>query len=180
MSTSTKNRRQILWPEIRKSPRNWFALVGATFFGSGLLPKAPGTWGTVAALPLWYFTRDLPFAERAALWVALALWGVWSSKVFDEVNQTQDNQNIVMDESTGVGITAWTAGIHPVNYLVAFVLFRFFDIAKPWPVRAVDRWSHRGGNRWAAALGVMGDDWVAGVQGLLLMLLAQHFGWLPQ
>lgn len=178
--SSSRNRRQILWGEIRKSPRNWLALAGATFFGIGLLPKAPGTWGTLASLPLWFAARDLPPLERAGMWLLLAAWGVWSSKVFDQVNQTQDNQNIVMDEVTGVGITAWTAGSEPINYLVACVLFRFFDIAKPWPVKAVDRWSHRSGSPWASAWGVMGDDWVAGIQGLLLMLLAQHLGWLPR
>ena len=175
-----RDRRHIDWSEIRKSRANLFALLGATFFGSGLLPKAPGTWGTLAALPLWYATRDLPTTVRLLAWTALAAWGVWSSKVFDEVNRTQDNQNIVMDEATGVGITAWTAGADPVNYAVAFLLFRFFDIVKPWPVRAIDRWSHRSGDRWTAAFGVMGDDWIAGIQGLLLMLLAQHLGWLAR
>ena len=101
-----RDRRHIDWSEIRKSPANLFALLGATFFGSGLLPQAPGTWGTLAALPLWYATRDLPTTGRLLAWTALAAWGVWSSKVFDEVNRTQDNQNIVMDEATGVGITA--------------------------------------------------------------------------
>ena len=176
----SKNRRQILWPEIRKSPRNWIALVGATFFGSGLLPKAPGTWGTLAALPLWFATHDSTLELRILIWTTLAIWGVWSSKVFDEVNHTQDNQNIVMDEATGVGITAWTAGASPWNYLIACALFRFFDIVKPWPVKNVDRWSHRSGSRWAGAWGVMGDDWIAGIQGLIVILIAQHFGWLPR
>jgi phosphatidylglycerophosphatase A len=174
-----KDRRRILWAEIRRTPKNWLALLGATFFGSGLLPRAPGTWGTLAALPLWYAVHDFPVLQRAGLWLFLAAWGVWSSKVFDQVNQTQDNQNIVMDEATGVGITAWTAGADPLNYLVACLLFRFFDIAKPWPVKTVDRWSHRSGSTWGAAFGVMADDWVAGIQGLALILLAQHLGWLP-
>ena len=175
-----KNRRQILWGEIKTSPRNWLALVGATFFGSGLLPKAPGTWGTLAALPLWYAATDLQTGQRLLIWIALALWGVWASRIFDQVNQTQDNQNIVMDEATGVGITLWTAGASPINYLVGFALFRLFDIIKPFPVKSVDKWSHRSGNPWAAAFGVMGDDWVAGLQGLLVMMVAQYLGWLPR
>ncbi|MBU6375986.1 MAG: phosphatidylglycerophosphatase A [Bdellovibrionales bacterium] len=179
MSTS-KNRRQILWQKFSKSPKNWLALCGATFFGSGLLPKAPGTWGTLAAIPLWYLTHDLPFFQRFSILLTLCIWGVWSSRVFDQVNETQDNQNIVMDEVTGVGITAWTAGAHPLNYLVAFIVFRAFDIAKPFPVKAVDRWSHRSGNRWSAAFGVMADDWVAGIQGLGVLVILQYWGFLPK
>lgn len=176
----TTNRRRIIWSEITKSPRNWLALLGATFFGSGLLPKAPGTWGTIAAAPIWFGTSELPLKVRGLIWLTLAIWGVWSAKVFDQVNGTQDNQNIVMDEVTGLGITAWTAGIHPINYAIAVILFRFFDIVKPFPVRLVDRLSHRSRNRLISALGVMGDDWVAGAQGLLMMMIAQHLGWLAK
>ncbi len=174
------NRRRIRWSQFRRSPRNGFALIGATFFGSGLLPKAPGTWGTLAGIPVWFAANSQQTEVRLTLWLALAVWGVWSARVFDEVNGTQDNQNIVMDEVTGVGITAWTAGANPMNYAVAFLLFRLFDILKPWPVRQVDRWSHRSGSPWLAGFGVMADDWVAGAQALLVMLAAQGLGWLPQ
>lgn len=178
--SAPSSRRYIRWSALKSSPRRWLALVGATFFGSGLLPKAPGTWGTLAAMPLWYFVHDREPSQRWAIWMLLAVWGVWSAKEFDEMNDTQDNQNIVMDEVTGVGLTAWTAGPHLINYFAAFVLFRAFDIVKPYPVRAVDRWSHRPGNRWLAGFGVMADDWVAGLQALLLIVLAQAWGWLPR
>jgi phosphatidylglycerophosphatase A len=176
---STLNRRQILWPRIHSSLRGRVALLGATFFGAGLLPKAPGTWGTLLALPLWWASAPLPPLVHVCLWIGLATWGVWSSKVFDELNETEDNQNIVMDEATGVGIAAATAGSDWTLLFAAFVLFRVFDIFKPWPVKAVDRWSHSSGSPWQRALGVMADDWVAGIQALALILIAQKYGWLP-
>jgi len=177
--TIKNSRRQILWDQVRASTRGKIALVGATFFGAGLLPKAPGTWGSLLALPLWWAVAPLDIAWKAAIWLGLAAWGVWSSKVFDELNQTQDNQNIVMDEATGVGIAAITAGQNWELLLCAFLLFRIFDIVKPWPVRSVDRWSHASGSPWSGALGVMADDWVAGLQALALIILAQNYGWLP-
>jgi phosphatidylglycerophosphatase A len=173
------NRRQIIWKKIRHSRRGLFALLGATFFGAGLLPKAPGTWGTLFALPLWWRVSTLPGWTQLAVWAFLAAWGVWSSKVFDELNETQDNQNIVMDEATGVGIAAATAGGNWLVLLAAFILFRAFDILKPWPVKLIDRWSHSSGSSWHRALGVMADDWIAGLQALALILLAQHYAWLP-
>ncbi len=173
------DRRQILWPRLKASPHGRLALLGATFFGAGLLPRAPGTWGSLLALPLWWAVSPLPPAAQIALWLVLAAWGVWSSKVFDELNETQDNQNIVMDEATGVGIAALTAGGDWSLLLCAFLLFRIFDILKPWPVKLVDRWSHSSGSAWHRAFGVMADDWVAGIQALALIILAQHYGWLP-
>lgn len=155
------------------------ALLGATFFGSGLLPKAPGTWGTLFALPLWWRISEFHQWTQAGVWLGLAAWGVWSSKVFDEMNETQDNQNIVMDEATGVGIAAATAAGDFAVLFAAFVLFRAFDILKPWPVKLVDQWSHSSGSRWHRAIGVMADDWIAGLQALALIVLAQHYGWLP-
>jgi phosphatidylglycerophosphatase A len=173
------NRRQILWPNIQSSWRGKLSLLGATFFGAGLLPAAPGTWGSLLALPLWWSLAPWEPWLRATCWIVLAAWGVWASKIFDELNQTQDNQNIVVDEATGVGIAAATAGDHWELLLAAFLLFRIFDILKPWPVKLVDRWSHSSGSAWHRAWGVMADDWVAGLQALASIAIAQHYGWLP-
>ncbi|MEN9723196.1 MAG: hypothetical protein RJB38_1182 [Pseudomonadota bacterium] len=178
MSTA-KDRRWMNWPAIRQSPRQWLALLGGTYFGVGLLPWAPGTWGTLAALPLWYWSESCNTTFRIALWLGLAGWGVWSAYSLDRVNGTRDNQNIVMDEVTGVGITAWWAGQHVQNYVAAFLVFRVLDMTKPFPARSFDRWSHEHGSAWKSAIGVMADDWVVGLQGLLLLKLAQSWGWLP-
>ena len=174
-----KNRRQILWPRIRSSWRGRLALLGATFFGSGLLPRAPGTWGSLFALPVWWLAGSLAPWAWALLWLSLSTWGVWASMVFDELNETQDNQNIVMDEATGVGLAALTCHGHWGLLFCAFLLFRTFDIIKPWPVSLVDRWSHQSPSPLRRGLGVMADDWVAGLQALALIWMAQYFGWLP-
>jgi phosphatidylglycerophosphatase A len=173
------DRRRIRWDRVKSSPRALIALTGATFFGAGLLPRAPGTWGSLLALPLWGWLGDSSWTARAAAWGLLAAWGVWSARTFDEINGTEDNQNIVMDEATGVGIAAATAGSDWRLLLAAFLLFRIFDILKPWPVSVFDRWSHSAESKWGRAVGVMADDWVAGAQALALILLAQRYGWLP-
>lgn len=173
------NRRQILWDRVLATGRGRLALLGATFFGAGLLPRAPGTWGSLLALPLWWAAAAISPWSWLPLWITLACWGVWASRVFDELNETRDNQNIVMDEATGVGIAALTAGTSWPLLLCAFLLFRIFDILKPWPVRELDRWSHASGSPWKQAVGVMADDWVAGLQALALIWLAQQYGWLP-
>jgi phosphatidylglycerophosphatase A len=113
--------------------------------------------------------------------MGLALVGTWACKVFDETMQTGDNQNLVIDEVVGLGITAWVAGPDWKWLAAAFFLFRFFDIVKPPPVRQVDAWSK---NRtlsntplryWYSGFGVMADDIIAGFQGLICMVVLRHF-----
>ena len=173
-------RRLLHWDRVR-GPRVTSAIAIGTAFGAGLLPLAPGTWGTILAVPLAYATADWSTPARLALWIGLAVIGTWACKTFDETMQTSDNQNLVIDEVVGLGITAWTAGPDWKWLLAAFVLFRLFDITKPPPVRQVDEWSK---NRtksdsqykyWYSGFGVMADDIIAGFQGLICMVLLQHF-----
>jgi phosphatidylglycerophosphatase A len=178
-----RDRRFIDWQKIR-TPRGWLALLAGTAGGAGLSPVAPGTAGTLVGLPIAYFTCGWAWPLRVLLWGALLAAGTWAAKVFDETMGTSDNQNIVMDEVVGLGITAWTAGQDARALVASFVLFRFFDIVKPWPVRLIDAWSKRkaseGGTRaaWYGGFGVMADDVAAGLQGLVCVLILQHFGWL--
>jgi phosphatidylglycerophosphatase A len=88
---------------------------------------------------------------------------------------TGDNQNIVIDEVIGLGITAWTAGRDLKTLFAAFVLFRFFDVIKPPPVRQVDLWSKRQASPWAGGFGVIADDIVAGFQALAVILVLQYY-----
>ncbi|MGK5082941.1 phosphatidylglycerophosphatase A [Bdellovibrionota bacterium FG-1] len=177
-------RRLLRWEKVR-GPRAILAIATGTALGAGLVPLAPGTAGTLAALPLAYFTNEWPWPLRIALWTALTAAGTWAAKVFDELMGTSDNQNIVMDEVVGLGITAWTAGHDVTSLLVAFVLFRFFDILKPFPVRNIDTWSKKKASentplsQWYGGFGVMADDLVAGLQGLCCMLLLQWLHILP-
>jgi phosphatidylglycerophosphatase A len=181
---SKNNRRHIDWNKV-KGPREFLAVITGTALGAGLVPFAPGTAGTLMAMPLAYATNLDPWLPRVVVWTSLMIAGTWAAKVFDETMGTSDNQNIVMDEVVGYGITAWTAGQHAPTLIASFVLFRFFDIVKPWPVRLIDQWSKKKaserGSRaaWYGGFGVMADDVAAGFQGLICVLIAQWMGWLP-
>lgn len=144
--------------------QHWLALG----FGSGLAPKAPGTFGTLAALPLVWLLAMLPFGWSAAVIVAGAVLGVYLCDVVSRDIGAEDHGAIVWDEIVGFAITLWAVPLTIQNVLIAFVLFRMLDIIKPWPIRWFDRNVHGG-------LGVMLDDIVAGVLACLLL----HSVWLP-
>lgn len=178
-------RKKIEWENIR-GPKALTALAVGTSMGAGLFPFAPGTMGTLAALPLAYFTADANWLVRVLLWSALLAAGTWAAKALDEIVGTSDNPSIVIDEVVGFGITAWTAGTNPKTLIAAFVLFRIFDILKPPPVRQLDQWSkikaadkNKRSSRWWGGFGVMADDVLAGFQALIVILLLQHFQILP-
>jgi phosphatidylglycerophosphatase A len=154
------------------------AAIVATAAGAGLSPVAPGTMGSLVALPIAYFTRHWSWEVRLAFWGFLTLVGTWAAKVFDQLMETRDNQCIVIDEVIGIGITSWTVGDDLKTWCFAFVCFRFFDILKPPPVRQVDRWS-KNKSAWSAGFGVIADDMVAGLQGLGLIILLQGLHFLP-
>ncbi len=172
------------WERI-KGPRAISAVALGTFGGAGLFPVAPGTMGSVCALPLAYAMAFVPWHLQALFWAALFGAGVWASKVIDEIMGSTDNQIVVIDEVVGLGITAWTAGTHWQTLAASFVLFRLFDITKPPPVRQVDRWSKAKASQgsehshWWSGFGVMADDLLAGIQALLVVLYFQYSGYLP-
>lgn len=156
------------------TPKKWLGFWIATGLGSGLGPIAPGTWGTLAAIPLVYLTAENSLLFKTLLWLGLFLLGTWSAKVYDQTMETQDSGRIVIDEVVGYGIAAWTCGADLKSLVIAFFVFRFFDILKLPPVRQVDQWSH-GHPRWSG-FGVMADDVLAGIQALLVILTLQHYG----
>jgi phosphatidylglycerophosphatase A len=176
----------IYWDRI-KTLRDSIAVVIATAGGAGLFPKAPGTMGTIVALPLALATREWPTPMRLALWIGIAIVGTWSAKVFDELMQTGDNQCIVIDEVVGLGITSWTLTHIDKGWpwFAAFCLFRLFDVIKIYPVRLVDEWSKNKAKentplaRWWGGFGVMADDIMAGFQGLLVMAILQELHVFP-
>jgi phosphatidylglycerophosphatase A len=170
------DRRALRWDRV-KGVKNISALFVATAGGAGLLPKAPGTFGAIVGLPIAYFTQTWSLETRLALWIGLTAIGTWSAQVFDQLMQSTDNQNIVIDEVVGMGITAWTAGTDWKSWLAAFILFRLFDIWKPYPIRLLDVWSKKSPG-WSG-FGVMADDILAGVYGLAFMIILQRFGLIP-
>lgn len=143
------------------------AFLIATWFGSGLLPKIPGTWGSAAALPFawgiaWY---GGPWALLAAAAVAFAV-GIWAAETYSRHAGVKDAGPIVIDEVAGQWLTLVPAGLDPVLFIIGFFLFRATDILKPWPANWADRALDGG-------LGVMLDDIFAGLYaagGLLAVL----------
>ncbi|MEA3273693.1 MAG: phosphatidylglycerophosphatase A [Pseudomonadota bacterium] len=135
-----------------RKPHHWLAYG----FGSGLSPWAPGTAGTLAAIPLYLLLRPLPVTWYLAVLLGLFLIGIWAcGKTARELN-AHDPAPIVWDEFLGYLLTMTAAPTGWVWVVLGFVLFRFFDILKPWPILELDRRVHGG-------LGVILDDLLAGL-----------------
>lgn len=154
-----------------------FAQLSGTVLGIGYLRPAPGTWGSLAALPLvWALHEAAGFPLLAAGTVAAFVLGLWATSRMTRGQDDHDPSEIVIDEVAGqmiallpLSYAAWAHGI-PVlalwpGWVAGFLLFRLFDILKPGPVG----WADRRGD----ALGVMLDDVIAGVlAGVGVMVLA--------
>lgn len=129
----------------------------ATWFGVGRLRPAPGTLGTLAAIPFGYgiaYVSGIVGLALAAL-LLLAL-GTMAANYYGRKSGEKDDQTIVVDEVVGMWIAAIPAALHIDLWIVAFLLFRLFDIYKPWPASFFDK---RAGN----GFDVMMDDVVAGI-----------------
>ncbi len=125
-------------------------------FGSGAMPFAPGTFGTLAALPVYLLMQPLNLWVYLAVVVVMLLVGIWLCHVTSRDLGVHDHAGIVWDEIVGYLITMIAAPSGWQWMVAGFVLFRFFDIIKPWPIGWVDRRVHGG-------LGIMLDDVLAGV-----------------
>lgn len=135
-------------------------------FGAGLVPKAPGTAGTlIAVLPAWLLA-PWPLQTKAALVAVLFILGVWICGESARRLQSHDHPAIVWDEIVGFLATCLVLPSDPLWMLVAFVLFRFFDIAKPWPICDLD-------HRLRGGIGIMLDDIVAAAFAAACLLLAR-------
>ncbi|PSJ45424.1 phosphatidylglycerophosphatase A [Zobellella taiwanensis] len=125
-------------------------------FGSGLSPVMPGTMGTLAAIPLYLLVRGLPLWAYLGLLVLGFLAGIKICEAATRAIGRHDHGAIVWDEIIGFGITMIAAPAGWGWLAAGFVLFRFFDIVKPWPIRWFDRRVHGG-------FGIMLDDVIAGL-----------------
>lgn len=148
-----------------KNPIHFLALG----FGSGLAPKAPGTFGTLAALPLYFLMMNLSLPVFVALTLIITIAGFWICDIAAKDMQVHDHGAIVCDEVAGMLITMIAAPVGLLPLVVGFVLFRFFDIIKPWPIKLLDR-HVKGG------FGIMIDDVLAGVFAAIC-LQAIHYFW---
>jgi phosphatidylglycerophosphatase A len=143
----------------------------ATWFGAGFLPTAPGTWGSLAALPFaWIIQRQWGAAGLVIAAVALFLAGWWASAEYVRQGSIKDPDEIVVDEVAAQWLVLAAGPLSLPYYVLGFVLFRAADIFKPFPANWADR-------RIPGGLGVMADDMlVAPYAMIVLWAAAQIFG----
>ena len=147
---------------VWKHPVHWMAFG----FGSGAAPVAPGTFGTLAAIPIYLLMNDLQTWVYALVVLAFFVSGVWLCGKTSADIGVEDHGGIVWDEFTGYFVTMFMAPPGWLWVAAGFILFSLFDIWKPWPIKALDQ-NVKGG------LGIMVDDVLAGVfAAVCLQLLA--------
>ena len=140
----------------------------ATGFGSGLSPFAPGTMGTLVGIPVCLFCLPLTWSVRFVFVIILSALSVFISGRAETIYSNKDDQRIVIDEIAGLQVAMLPVAITALHLCVAFVLFRIFDIWKPYPIRNLQNLS--GG--W----GVVLDDVVAGIYAGAVMLALNYAG----
>jgi phosphatidylglycerophosphatase A len=154
----------------------WASLV-ATFFGIGRLKPGPGTWGSVATVILWALaSSQISVATRtwATIFAAAAvtLIGIPAATLVARATGGKDPQFVVIDEVVGQLITLIAVPLGWKTFLAGLILFRVFDILKPFPVRRLERFPE--------GSGIVLDDVGAGLYALAVMLLLLHFGLLTK
>lgn len=137
-------------------------------FGAGLVPIGPGTAGTVVAIPLYLMLQALSLPIYLACVAVAFVAGIGICAHAARRLGVHDHPGIVWDEIAGYLITMIAAPTGWVWVVAGFVLFRLFDIAKPWPIHWLDRQVHGG-------LGIMLDDLLAGVYAALVLQVLVHF-----
>ncbi|SFF87189.1 phosphatidylglycerophosphatase A family protein [Neptunomonas qingdaonensis] len=128
-------------------------------FGSGLAPKAPGTFGTLAAVPLFLLLSSLSLSEYLYVVIFASVVGIYFCGQTAKDLQVHDHPGIVWDEFVGFWITMIAVPVSWWSLVLGFALFRLFDIWKPWPIKWVDKHVHGG-------FGIMLDDVLAGLLAL--------------
>ena len=148
------------------------AWIIATWFGCGLVPKAPGTMGSLGAIPLYLVAARSGREGVAVAALAITALGIWASSVVARELGKKDPQLVVVDEVAGMLVTMLPmADVSWRSVLFGFLLFRLFDVTKPWPARRLE--ALPGG--W----GIVMDDVMAGVFGAGAMVALRALGALP-
>src|SRR5271165_4906701 len=152
------------------APR-WASLV-ATFFGAGRLRPAPGSWGSLATILLWWLVGShIPVTARVPvillLIVLVTAIGIPAATLEARGCGKKDPQHVVVDEVAGQLVTLIACPLLWKPLLAGFILFRAFDIVKPPPIRSLERLPE--------GTGIVVDDLAAGVYGLIVLQLLLHF-----
>lgn len=159
---------RVHFSEIKEKPLPIQASFGvATWFFSGLSPKAPGTVGSLFSLPLVWLIAPYGFWGVLITTIIVFLIGQLATDVVLKAQKTTDPGYVVIDETAGQTLTfLWVAqgGLLWYDYLIGFALFRFFDIVKIWPASLIDRKTHN-------AFGVMADDIIAGLYASIILFV---------
>ena len=150
----------MLTKTILSSPVHFLAFG----FGSGLSPIAPGTVGTLMAVPLYLLMVRLPWIYYILLLLVAIAVGIWLCGESARLLGVHDHGGIVWDEFVGFWITMLFIPSEWLWIVLGFVLFRLFDVWKPWPIRFIDKQVHGG-------LGIMLDDILAGLFALAVLQL---------
>ena len=137
-------------------------------FGAGLAPFAPGTFGSLPGVLLFWFTMDFGLYVQLGVALSATLAGVWICGESARRIGVHDHGGIVWDEIVGMYLTLMVATFSVTGWILAFVLFRVIDIVKPWPIRGLD-------HRIGGGIGIMLDDLVAALYAAILLVL---YGWL--
>ncbi len=140
----------------------------ATGFYSGYLPKAPGTWGSLVGLLLFFLLHTLSLEIYLAVVAAIFVIGTFAAGEAEKIMDRKDPGLVVIDEIVGILITMIAIPATPLAMALGFILFRIFDIWKPFPIRLIDQRFHGG-------LGIMLDDIVAGIFSLVILQVLVRF-----
>ncbi len=150
--------------------RQKLARLLATWFGCGLAPKGPGTFGTLGAIPVYVFAARWGLVGVGAAAAAVILAGLWSASVVARDLGVKDPQIVVIDEVAGFLVTMLGTPVSLRAVLAGFALFRLLDIAKPWPIRRIER--------LPSGWGIVLDDVAAGTMAAAALALLRAVGWL--
>ncbi|NOY16540.1 MAG: phosphatidylglycerophosphatase A [Gammaproteobacteria bacterium] len=141
-----------------RDPIHWLA-VG---FGSGCSPYAPGTFGTLVAIPIFLLLKETPLWVYLFITLLMFLIGIWLCGKTAKKLGVHDHSAIVWDEIVGYLVTMIAAPQGWVWIVIGFVLFRVFDILKPWPISIADK-------RISGGFGIMIDDVLAGIAAFVVL-----------
>ena len=134
----------------------------------GLIPFAPGTMGTLSGIPVFILFSLCGLWGYLGLLVLLVLGAVYISSRAETIYGRHDDRRIVIDETAGFAVTMIGMPVSPAAIILGFLLFRFFDILKPWPCSAIDRLVQGG-------VGVVMDDIAAGIYALITLEVIAYF-----